>query len=257
MKRFDGTRVFITGGALGIGAAIVERFAREGAQVAVTDLDGEAASQLAARVGGGSRAWHLDVTDRDATQRIFGEVVAAFGGVDVVVANAGVSTMRLVVDLTEEEWDLNFNVNSKGVFFTNQAAARYFVERGEGGRIINTASMAAKIGAPWLAHYSASKFAVVGFTQALARELGPHGITVNTVCPGFVRTSMQDREVEWEASIRGLSPEQVRAGYVSEVPLGRLEEADDVARAVLFLASEDAAYITGESLNVTGGARMD
>ena len=257
MRRFDGTRVFITGGALGIGAAIVERFVLEGARVAVTDLDGEAASRLAERVGGGARAWRLDVTDSAETQRVFAEAVDAFGGVDVVVANAGVSSMGAVVDLTEEEWDHNFNVNTKGVFFTNQVAARYFLTRGTGGRIINTASMAAKIGAPLLAHYSASKFAVIGFTQALARELGPHDVTVNTVCPGFVKTSMQDREVEWEAGIRGMTAEQVRAGYVAEVPLGRLEERDDVARAVLFLASPDAAYITGESLNVTGGARMD
>ena len=257
MRRFDGTRVFITGGALGIGAAIVERFVLEGARVAVTDLDGEAASRLAERVGGGARAWRLDVTDSAETQRVFAEAVDAFGGVDVVVANAGVSSMGAVVDLTEEEWDHNFNVNTKGVFFTNQVAARYFLTRGTGGRIINTASMAAKIGAPLLAHYSASKFAVIGFTQALARELGPHDVTVNTVCPGFVKTSMQDREVEWEAGIRGMTAEQVRAGYVAEVPLGRLEEPDDVARAVLFLASPDAAYITGESLNVTGGARMD
>jgi meso-butanediol dehydrogenase / (S,S)-butanediol dehydrogenase / diacetyl reductase len=257
MTRFAGARVFVTGGAVGIGASIVRELAREGARVAVTDVDVEAAQLLAERVGGGARAWHLDVTDGQETAAVFKEVVEAFGGVDVVIANAGVSSMRAVVDLSEEEWDHNLAVNAKGVFLTNQAAARYFVGRGEGGRIVNTASMAGKIGAPLLAHYSASKFAVVGFTQALARELGPHGVTVNCVCPGFVVTGMQDREVVWEAHLRGITPEDVREGYLREVPLGRLETPEDVARAVLFLASDDAAYITGEALNVTGGARMD
>jgi meso-butanediol dehydrogenase / (S,S)-butanediol dehydrogenase / diacetyl reductase len=257
VKRFDGSRVFITGGARGIGAAIVEAFAAEGARVAVTDVDFEAAADLCRRVGEAAQPWGLDVTDRAQTERVFAAAVEAFSGIDVVVANAGVSTMRAVVDLTEDEWDLNLGVNAKGVFFTNQVAARYFIARGQGGRIVNTASLAGKIGAPYLAHYSASKFAVIGFTQALARELGSYGITVNTVCPGFVKTGMQDREVEWEADLRQRSPDEVRASYLAEVPLGRLETPEDVARAVLFLASDDAAYITGESLNVTGGARMD
>ena len=256
MRRFDGVGVFITGGALGIGAAIVEAFASEGARVAVTDVDLEAAQALCGRISG-AQAWQLDVRDRGETERVFTAAVEALGDIGVVVANAGVSTMRSVVDLSEEEWDLNLDVNAKGVFFTNQVAARYLIARGQGGRIINTASMAAKIGAPYLAHYSASKFAVIGFSQALARELGPHGITVNTVCPGFVTTGMQKREVEWEATLRELTPEAVRAAYLAEVPLGRLETPEDVARTVLFLASDDAAYITGESLNVTGGARMD
>ncbi len=256
MRRFDGVGVFITGGALGIGAAIVEAFAAAGARVAVTDVDIEAAQALSRRVDG-AQAWQLDVTDRGQTEQVFATAAEALGSIDVVVANAGVSTMNLVVDITEEEWDRNFDVNAKGVFLTNQVAARYLTARGRGGRIINTASMAGKIGAPYLAHYSASKFAVIGFTQALARELGPHGITVNTVCPGFVTTGMQEREVEWEAVLRQMTPEGVRAAYLAEVPLGRLETPEDVARAVLFLASEDAAYITGESLNVTGGARMD
>ena len=257
MSRFEGSRIVVTGGAVGIGAAIVKAFSAEGGRVAVTDLDAEAARALARQVGSGACSWRLDVTDRVETERVFRAAVAAFGGIDIVVANAGTSTMRAVVDLSEEEWDRNLDVNAKGVFLTNQAASRYFLARGEGGRIINIASMAGKIGAPYLAHYSASKFAVIGFTQALARELGPHGITVNAVCPGFVRTSMQEREVAWEAELRRLTLADVLEAYLAEVPLGRLETPEDVAKAVLFLASDDAAYITGESLNVTGGARMD
>jgi NAD(P)-dependent dehydrogenase (short-subunit alcohol dehydrogenase family) len=139
------------------------------------------------------------------------------------------------------------------VFLTNQIAARYFLASGTKGVIVNTASLAAKIGAPLLAHYSASKFAVLGWTQALARELAPNGIRVNAVCPGFVKTSMQSREVEWEAELRGITPEQVIADYVSQTPLGRLEEPEDVAEVVVFLCSDGARFMTGQGINVTGG----
>src|SRR5258708_33330415 len=131
--------------------------------------------------------------------------------------------MNRGVDLTEEKWDHNFDVNARGVFLTNQVAARHFLGQGTGGVIVNTASLAAKVGAPLLAHYSASKFAVLGWTQALAREMAPHDIRVNAVCPGFVRTSMQEREIIWEGELRGMTPEAVRAEYVSPTALGRIE----------------------------------
>ena len=160
--------------------------------------------------------------------------------------------MARAVDLTDEEWDFNFAVNTRGIFLTNQIAARYFLERGR-GVIVNTASLAAKIGAPLLAHYSASKFAVLGWTQALARELAPSGIRVNAVCPGFVKTGMQSREVVWEAKLRGMTPEDVLADYVRQTPLGRIEEPEDVAGVVVFLCSDAARFMTGQGINVTGG----
>ncbi len=122
---------------------------------------------------------------------------------------------------------------------------------------MNTASLAGKSGAPWLAHYSASKFAVIGFTQGLAREVAGAGIRVNCVCPGFVRTAMQARELEWEAELRGMTPMTVLEDYVAQTPLGRIEEPEDVANAVLYLASDLSGFVTGEALNVTGGVRMD
>jgi NAD(P)-dependent dehydrogenase (short-subunit alcohol dehydrogenase family) len=134
---------------------------------------------------------------------------------------------------------------------------RHFLANTVAGAIVNTASLAGKQGAQLLAHYAASKFAVVGFTQSLAREVAPHGIRVNCVCPGFVRTSMQEREVVWEAKLRGMTVAAVREEYVALTPLGRLEEPADVADAVVFLASDAARFITGEALNVTGGVRMD
>ena len=185
MSRFEGSRIVVTGGAVGIGAAIVKAFSAEGGRVAVTDLDAEAARALARQVGSGACSWRLDVTDRVETERVFRAAVAAFGGIDIVVANAGISTMRAVVDLSEEEWDRNLDVNAKGVFLTNQAASRYFLARGEGGRIINIASMAGKIGAPYLAHYSASKFAVIHLREFRTRNGAMHNIKSQLTCNGI------------------------------------------------------------------------
>ena len=163
--------------------------------------------------------------------------------------------MSHALDLTDADWDFNFAVNARGIFLTNQIAARHFVAQGA-GCIVNTASLAAKVGAPLLAHYSASKFAVLGWTQALARELAPNGIRVNAVCPGFVKTGMQAREIEWEARLRKVSPQRVVDDYVAQTPLGRLEEPEDVADVVVFLCSDKARFMTGQGINVTGGVYM-
>jgi NAD(P)-dependent dehydrogenase (short-subunit alcohol dehydrogenase family) len=252
-----GRRAIVTGGATGIGLAIATALAGAGARVAIADLNEAGAQEAARKLGGGAIGLGIDVRKRPSVEQAFAAVAAAFGGYEILCANAGVSTMNLVVDLSDEEWDFNFDVNARGVFLTNQIAARHFLKSATKGVIVNTASLAAKWGAPWLAHYSASKFAVMGFTQGLARELAPHGIRVNCVCPGFVRTGMQSREVQWEATLRGMSAEAVVADYVAQTPLGRLEEPEDVAKSVLFLASDLAGFITGEALNVTGGVRMD
>jgi len=247
----------VTGAGTGIGRAIARALAREGARVAVTDRDLATAEAVAKELGPSSVALRLDVTDAAATARVFAEAEQRIGGFDLLAANAGVSTMNRVVDLTEEEWDANMDVNAKGVFLSNREAVRRFLARGTKGIIVNTASLAGKVGVPLLAHYSASKFAVVGFTQALAREVAGDGIRVNCVCPGFVRTSMQDREVLWEGKLRSMSPEAVRKEYVDLTPMGRLEEPEDIADVVVFLASDLARFITGEAMNVTGGVRMD
>ena len=252
-----GRRALVTGAATGIGRAIVEALVREGARVAVTDIDLDRAQGLAGSLGGGTRAYRLDVTDAAETASVFRAAATWMGGLDLLAANAGISTMNPVVDLTEEEWDSNMAVNAKGVFLSNREAVRHFLAAGETGVIVNTASLAGKIGAPLLAHYAASKFAVVGFTQSLAREVGEHGIRVNAVCPGYVRTSMQDREIVWEGKLRGMTPEAVREQYVAETPLGRLEEPEDVAAIVVFLASDLSGFLTGESINASGGVRMD
>lgn len=248
--------VLITGGANGIGLASAAAFLAAGCRVAITDIDGAAAESAAS--GHGDRAVGLaaDVTDRGSLAAAFAAAEEAIGPIDVVHANAGVSSMKRALDLTEADWDFNLDVNAKGVFLTNQIAVRHFLDRGIAGCIVNTASLAAKVGAPLLAHYSASKFAVVGWTQALAREHADDGIRVNAVCPGFVRTPMQDREVAWEAALTGQTPDAVRRAYVDQTPLGRLEEPEDVAGVVVFLASDAARFMTGQAINVTGGVYM-
>jgi NAD(P)-dependent dehydrogenase (short-subunit alcohol dehydrogenase family) len=249
-------RAIVTGGASGIGLAICKALALQGVQVAVADIDMAAAASAAGEIRD-ARAFPVNVSDRKSVEDCFTEIEDAFGGYEILCANAGVSSMKLVVDLTDDEWNRNFDVNTRGVFLTNQAAVRHFQGTSKPGSIVNTASLAGKLGAPWLAHYSASKFAVVGFTQALAREVAQYRIRVNCVCPGFVRTPMQAREIEWEAQLRDLTPAAVKEDYIGQTPLGRLEEPEDVADAIVFLASDLARFITGEALNVTGGVRMD
>ncbi|MGH2723694.1 MAG: SDR family NAD(P)-dependent oxidoreductase [Actinomycetota bacterium] len=246
----------VTGAGAGIGAAIARALAERGHSVAVTDIDEQAAARVAKELD--TFSVRLDVTNGDSIRRASDEAEEALGPVEVWVSNAGVSTMAPFLETSEEDWELNLSVNAKGVFLCGQEAARRLIRNGNGGAIVNTASMAGKRGAvPFLAPYVASKFAVVGLTQAMAYELAPHGIRVNCVCPGYVTTAMQERELQWEAELRGATPEEVRRLYVDDSPLGRLETPEDVAKAVAFLAGPDAHYITGEALAVNGGAFMD
>jgi meso-butanediol dehydrogenase / (S,S)-butanediol dehydrogenase / diacetyl reductase len=246
----------VTGAGSGIGAAIVRELVARGARVVVTDLDGSAADAVAAEAGA-EASYQLDVTDVAACGRVADRVATTHGGLDVWVSNAGVSRMRPVLEITEAEYEHTLGVNLKGIFFASQAAARVMAEAGS-GVIVNVASMAGKQGrVPFLADYVASKFGVVGVTQAMAFELAPMGIRVNCVCPGYVATPMQDRELAWEAELRGVAPDTVRELWIADTPMGRLEQPEDVARAVAFLVGPDAAFITGEALAVNGGAFMD
>jgi meso-butanediol dehydrogenase/(S,S)-butanediol dehydrogenase/diacetyl reductase len=250
-----GKKALVTGAATGIGRAIAAALADQRMIVGIGDINLDAATAAGTELGRGALPVHIDVTRRETVEQAFGLFVEEAGGCDLLIANAGVSTMCAAVDLTDADWDFNFAVNTKGVFLTNQIAARHFLAQGS-GCIVNTASLAAKVGAPLLAHYSASKFAVLGWTQALARELAPRGIRVNAVCPGFVKTGMQSREVVWEAELRGMTPDEVLADYVSQTPLGRIETPEDVAGVVVFLASDQARFMTGQGINVTGGVYM-
>ncbi|TRW84736.1 SDR family oxidoreductase [Mycolicibacterium sp. 018/SC-01/001] len=252
--------VVVTGAGSGIGRAIARELAHRDWRVVVSDLDADAAADVASTLpnaGAGHEAAALDVTDAAAAAALAADVAERLG-LQAWVSNAGISFMHRFLDARVERYEQTMAVNLKGVFVCGQAAAREMVRTGVPGAIVNTASMAGKQGrVPYLSDYVASKFGVVGLTQAMAFELGEHGITVNCVCPGYVETPMQSRELEWEAQLRGTTPDGVRDMMVTDTPLGRLEQPEDVARAVAFLLSDDARFITGEALAVNGGAYMD
>lgn len=256
MGKLEGKHAFITGCATGIGRAISQRLAAEGATMLLADKDETRLQDTLAVIrdsSPNSRAFAVDVTKQASVDSVVSQAIEYAGTIDLLVNNAGVSSMNRFTELSEEEWDLNFDVNIKGVWRVSKAVAPHMVSR-RAGRIVATASMAAKLGAPLLAHYSASKFAVVGFIQAIAKELAEYGITANAVCPGFVKTEMQDREIVWEAKLRGIDDaDAVRREYVDMTPLGRLCLPEDVANVVAFLCSDDAGFMTGQALNVTGG----
>jgi NAD(P)-dependent dehydrogenase (short-subunit alcohol dehydrogenase family) len=272
------TRVAVITGAArrgGIGRAIAERLLADGLRVVVSDLEGPMASHpdyagagrselddavatLSAR--GEVHGVACDVRDSAQADALVDAAVERFGRLDVLVNNAGLAIgLAPVVELSDADWDVNLDVMAGGVFRCSRAAARRMVEQGEGGRIVTVASQAGKLGAPWLAAYSAAKFAAIGFTQSLAHELGPHGITVNAVCPGTVLTPLLDVPggiFDVYPRMAGITREQYERKVLRSIPLGRYETPEDVANAVAFLASADAAYITGEALNVTGGQTM-
>jgi NAD(P)-dependent dehydrogenase (short-subunit alcohol dehydrogenase family) len=252
----------VTGAGSGIGRAIAAELAARDHTVVVTDLDlaaAEATAKELTRLGRpDASALALDVTDAAQAKSVAESVAQRHGAIDVWVSNAGISKMQRFLDVTPEDLRRTLAVNLEGIFLCGQAAAAVMIAGGKGGVIVNTASMAGKQGrVPYLADYVASKFGVVGLTQAMAFELAPHGITVNAVCPGYVDTPMQARELGWESALRGTTEDKVRQLYIDDTPLGRLETPQDVARAVAFLAGPDARFITGEALAVNGGAFMD
>ena len=247
----------VTGAGSGIGVAISRELASRGFTVIPTDVD-ESSAARTAETCGAPASYLLDVTDTTSIDSTTRSIVEHYGPPAVWVSNAGVSKMRRFLEITPEELDFTLDVNLRGLFLTSQHAARAMVEAGAGGCIVNIASMAGKQGrVPFLADYVASKFGVVGLTQAMAFELAPYRIRVNSVCPGYVATPMQERELGWEAELRGSTVDEVRKLYLADTPMARLEQPEDVARVVAFLVGADSEFITGESVAVNGGAFMD
>jgi 2-hydroxycyclohexanecarboxyl-CoA dehydrogenase len=242
--RLEGRKALVTGGASGIGAATAARLAAEGAEVWVGDVNVEGAEKVAAEIAG--HAVELDVTDLDAARR----AVAAVGEPDVLVNNAGTDEFGFFVYITEEQWLRVLAINLGGVMNLTHAALPGMQERGY-GRIVNVSSEAGRVGSKGSAAYSAAKAGVIGFTKAIAREAARYGVTANAIAPGPIETPLLMGAKEF-----GEIGEKVIETMKSATQMGRLGQPDEVAAAVAFLASDDASYVTGETLGVSGGLGM-
>ncbi len=264
MGRFSGKTIIVTGSGKekGLGQAILRRFADEGASCVVSDvkIDAEAegvAEELRKR-GAKAAAIACDVSDAAQCAALVEQVVADFGTVDVFVNNAGIGfMMKPMLDVDPEDWATVIGVNLSGAFYCTQAAAKAMIAGGKGGRIINIASQAAKTGFPHLPAYVSSKHGMIGLTRATALELGGHGITVNAVCPNHVTTGLGAMQNEYFSKLLGFETvEAYLANMAAKNPMGRPGLPSDTAAACAWLASDDAFYVTGEAINVSGGEEM-
>jgi len=253
-------RVAIVTGAGGvIGRVIAMRLAEEGAKVVVVDLKPDAARKTVEMIeqsGGTGMALEVDITKKSAVQDMARRILETYGQIDILVNNAGMDHKEPIVEYDEEWWDRLFDLNVKGVFLCTQAVLASMMER-RYGRIINISSMAGKTGEPFTSAYCASKFAVNGFTQVLGIEAGPYNITANAVCPGPVDSDLIWQAARQAAEHKGVSAQEfMDEFFVGPTPMGRLAKPLDVANAVVFLASDEAAFITGGTINVSGGREM-
>ena len=257
--RLVGNTAIVTGGGGAIGQAIALRLASEGARILVADLNLSAASETVRIIGGAggdARAVHTDVAHAESAAKLAEAAVETFGHLDILVNCAGVLSITPLLEVTEKEWERILSVNAKGTLFCLKAAARQMVEEGHGGAIVNVASIMGRIGNPLLASYGVSKAAVIELTRVAAIALAPYNIRVNAVCPGIVDSPMWDYADTRYSELEGLEPGEPRRRRLAQVPLGREGTPEDVAATVAFLASSDAAYITGQALNVCGGTVM-
>lgn len=249
----------VTGAARGIGRAIALRLASDGLDVAVNDLEAgsedlEGVAEEIQETGQRVVAVTADVSEPDEVEGMVGRAAEELGRLDVMVANAGIAQVKSLLDITAEDFDRVMKVNVRGLFLSYQAAARRMIEQGSGGKIIGAASIAGHKGFALLGHYSASKFAVRALTQAAAQEWAEHGITVNAYCPGIVDTSMWELIDAQIGEIQGLQKGEAMQQFADAlITLGRVEEPEDVAAFVSYLASEDSDYMTGQSVMIDGG----
>lgn len=259
MMRFEDKTAVISGGNKGIGLAIAERFAREGANVVIASIEEQVmdAAKLLSGAGANALGVTCDVTDVASVRSLYDEAESKFGQIDISVQNAGIITIARVENLTESEWDATMAVNTKGVFLCCQEAIGRMRKTGNGGKLINTASGQAREGFIYTPHYAASKFGVMGLTQSLAKEVALENITVNAICPGIIQTDMWDyNDRVWGEMLGEYGPGELMAEWVQNIPMKRAGTGSDVAGLVAFLASEDANYITGQTINVDGGLIM-
>ncbi|MCP8969669.1 glucose 1-dehydrogenase [Ectobacillus ponti] len=253
--RLAGKVALVTGGGQGIGRAICLRLASDGADVAIADLNLESAQGVAREVeelGRRAFAMQVDVRSKEAVRNSVHQVVAELGSIDILVNNAGVGLFNGIFEIDEQELDLQYEVNVKGLFFAMQAAAEYMVKNNS-GKIINLASQAGRRGEPFALSYCMSKAAVISMTQSAAMALAPHKINVNAVAPGVVDTPFWEKVDKIFARLQNLPEGEPRRRAVEAIPLGRIEQPEDVANVVSFLAGPDSNYMTGQTVNVDGG----
>jgi D-sorbitol dehydrogenase (acceptor) len=256
MKRLDGKTALITGAARGIGRAFAEAYVREGARVAIADIDIARARQTAAEIGPAAIAVALDVTRQDSIDTAVAETVAALGRIDILINNAAIFTAAPLVEIDRADYARVFDINVSGTLFMMQAVARHMIERGIRGRIINMASQAGRRGEPLVAVYCATKAAVISLTQSAALNLIPHGINVNAIAPGVVDGEHWDGVDAFFAKYEGKAPGQKKKEVGEGVPYGRMGRAEDLTGMAVFLASDEAAYIVAQCYNVDGGQWM-
>jgi 2-hydroxycyclohexanecarboxyl-CoA dehydrogenase len=254
MKRFDNQTVVVTGGAGGIGGATCRRFARDGAKVAVFDRNGEAADKVASEIraeGGVAQAFRCDITDRASVDAAVAATEAQLGPIDVLVNNAGWDVFKPFTKTQPSDWDRLISINLTGALHMHHAVLPAMAARKK-GRIVNVASDAARVGSSGEAVYAACKGGLVSLSKTLAREHARHGITVNVVCPGPTDTALFADYKEGAGN-----PEKLVEAFTRSIPLGRIGQPDDLPGAILFFASDDAAFVTGQVLSVSGGLTMN
>jgi acetoin reductase-like protein len=254
--RLDGKVAIVTGGAQGMGRAISLRYGQEGARVVVADLNLKGAEDVAGEIeasGGQAVAVTVDVRDQEQARQMVDRAVEHFGGLDVLVNNAGVGKIIPFLETTEADWNFIFDINCKGLLWCSQAAARQMIAQDRGGKIINLASQAGRRGEALVLAYCASKACVISMTQSIALALAPHRINVNAIAPGIVDTPFWDEVDKQFATLLNMEVGEPKRTFVKSIPLGRIEKPEDVTGAALFLASGDSDYVTQQTFNVDGG----
>jgi D-sorbitol dehydrogenase (acceptor) len=256
MTRLAGKSALITGAARGIGRAFAEAYVREGARVAIADIDIARARETAAEIGEAAIAVELDVTKQDSIDAAVASTVRAFGQIDILINNAAIFSAAPIVEIERADYARVFDINVSGTLFTMQAVARHMIENGIKGRIINMASQAGRRGEPLVAVYCASKAAVISLTQSAGLNLIGHGINVNAIAPGVVDGEHWDGVDAFFAKYEGKAPGQKKREVGQAVPYGRMGRAEDLTGMAVFLASDEAEYIVAQCYNVDGGQWM-
>jgi len=245
MSSLDGKVAIVTGSARGIGLALAEEFIAQGAKVALWDVLGDELEQLAKELGDSSFAQKVDITKAEQVKTAINEVSDKFGGVHILVNNAGITRDNLLIRMKDEEWDQVLTVNLKGTFICCREIARP-LSKNRWGRIINISSVVGIIGNPGQVNYASSKAGIIGLSMTLAKELSSRGITVNVIAPGFIDTPMTTD-----------LPEEVKEAYLRRIPLGRMGKPEEIAKLAVFLASSQADYITGQVIAIDGGMLLN